>query len=227
VRRSEARYIETELLPLLPEGGGRCVMVGSSSIESIRQRPHLARLLAAIEHAGFAITNVDLKDSPNVDIVGDIGEPEVQQQIRALHPTVVMAANLLEHVTDPTALAGRIEELVDPGGYVLCTVPRSYPYHPDPLDNLYRPSPEDLTALFASCTLLAGRVVEAGRFLDLREPPGSTGRRLKSYVRCVVLGERSRRGVRHAARHRWWIRRPYTVSCCLLRRVPEPTSPAT
>jgi hypothetical protein len=193
-------------------------MIGSSSVESIERRPHLAHLLEAIEKAGFDITNVDLKDSPNVDIVGDIGDPEVQERIRALEPTVVMAANVLEHVTDPVALSRRIEELVGPGGFLLCTVPRSYPYHPDPIDNLFRPTPQEIAALFPACDLRVGDIVDAGVFLDLREQPASLTRRLKSYVRSVVLGERSRRGLDHAARHRWWIRRPYTVSCCLLQR---------
>lgn len=197
-------------------------MIGSSSVEAIEQRPHLAHLLASIAGAGFAITNVDLKSSPNVHIVGDVGDPAVQQQIRELEPSLVMAANLLEHVPDPVRLAAQIEQLVDPGAHIVCTVPRSYPYHADPIDTLFRPTVAELATLFRDCEVVAADEVEAGTFLDLRERPASRGRRLKSYARGVLLGGRSARGVAFAARHGWWIRRPYTVTCMLLRKQPSP-----
>jgi hypothetical protein len=41
-------------------------------------------------------------------------------------------------------------------------VPFSYPFHRDPIDTLYRPSPDDLIRLFANARPLRAEIVDAG-----------------------------------------------------------------
>jgi hypothetical protein len=79
----------------------------------------------------------------------------------------VLLCNILEHVTDPEALADRCIRLVGPGGLIFVTVPLSYPFHRDPIDTLYRPSPEALTRLFAAAEPLCAETIDAEEsFLD-------------------------------------------------------------
>ena len=71
----------------------------------------------------------------------------------------LLIANLLEHVRDRAAVAAACEEIVGPGGLILATVPSSFPYHADPIDTGYRPSPGELAAAFpGSAPLLAEEV---------------------------------------------------------------------
>ena len=60
----------------------------------------------------------------------------------------LLCCNVLEHVRDPGEFARRCAMLVRPGGVIVVTVPRSYPHHADPIDTLYRPTPEEAAALF-------------------------------------------------------------------------------
>ena len=56
-----------------------------------------------------------------------------------------------------------------PGGFILATVPSSCPYHADPLDTYYRPSPAELASAFArSEPLLAEEVAGLTYAEDLK-----------------------------------------------------------
>ena len=55
----------------------------------------------------------------------------------------------LEHVTDPELVRARLRELTAPAGLLVITVPRVYPYHPDPIDTMFRPNDEELRSLVA------------------------------------------------------------------------------
>ena len=59
-----------------------------------------------------------------------------------------MCCNVLEHVPEPERIAAAIEAAVPPGGFAFVTVPRRFPYHPGPIDTMFRPSPAELRALF-------------------------------------------------------------------------------
>ena len=62
---------------------------------------------------------------------------------------------------DPAQLARRCIEIVGPGGLIFVTVPYSYPYHRDPIDTLFRPSPEALAAIFHPAVMLRGEIVDS------------------------------------------------------------------
>ena len=78
---------------------------------------------------------------------------------------------MLEHLEMPPAVAAQnLLELVPVGGHLIVTVPKVYGYHPDPIDNRYRPAPDELAGLFQGhdvlqCTAVRGRsqIVEYAR----------------------------------------------------------------
>jgi hypothetical protein len=69
-------------------------------------------------------------------------------------------------VTDPSTLADRLQTLVPVGGYLIVSVPHRFPYHPDPIDTLFRPELGELHALFPRTRLIAGEVVDCGSIWD-------------------------------------------------------------
>ena len=182
------------------------------------EKPHIQReLFGPLEAAGIAVVHSDLKQADGVDIAGDILEPKVRGDLKARGFRCVLAANLLEHVRDRAAVIAACEEIVGPGGHILATVPSSYPYHADPIDTGYRPSPAELAAAFTGSRMLAAEEV-AGR--TYAEDIGMRGsgfwREFGGTLKAGLLF--FARPKSFAARlHRWlWYNRPYRVSVVLL-----------
>mgnify|MGYP001374663151 CR=1 FL=1 len=65
-------------------------------------------------------------------------------------PKVILCANVFEHLPSDvrkTAITS-IQGALQPGDYLIVSVPYKYPFHPDPIDTLYRPSSDELSNLF-------------------------------------------------------------------------------
>jgi len=90
---------------------------------------------------GVEVVHVDRRELPLVERQADLTNHGDVLRLGALHPGALLCCNLLEHVTEPDRLAYHCLELLMPGGLVFVTVPFSYPYHRDPIDTMYRPSP--------------------------------------------------------------------------------------
>jgi hypothetical protein len=97
---------------------------------------------------GVQIVNMDLKDAPGVDIIGNILDPVVRSRILSIGVKAILCNNLLEHVTDVKAMCNALAETCPPGGTLCLSVPHAFPFHPDPIDNGFRPSLLDLERIF-------------------------------------------------------------------------------
>ena len=51
----------------------------------------------------------------------------------------------------------------------MVTVPHKFPYHPDPIDTMFRPSPNELVGLFPNCHRLEGLILDCGTGWDYVE----------------------------------------------------------
>ena len=124
--------------------------LGSSNQEFRTQtHPHVDReIFFPLVKRGAHVIHADLKADEGVDIVGDVYDPVFQKQCRELGPRTVVCCNILEHVLDPARFATIVDALVPPKGYLVVSVPHSYPFHADPIDTLFRPSPADVVKLF-------------------------------------------------------------------------------
>ncbi|HEY6816347.1 MAG TPA: methyltransferase domain-containing protein [Croceibacterium sp.] len=174
-------------------------------------------MFGPLEAAGIEVFHSDLKEGDGIDLAGDILDPAVVERLATMKFKAVLLSNLLEHVRDRDAVARACERIVGPGGHILVTVPRSYPYHPDPIDTLYRPSPEELARLFADSALTRSTVVEDRNFADdLRRQGLSPAKELRSLALRWLTFFRRTRGLLSRT-HRWlWYRRPYQTSVALL-----------
>lgn len=113
---------------------------------------------------GVEVIHVDMKAADGVDVVGDITTGSVQAVIRSRKPKSLICTNLLEHVTDRRIISGAIETILESGGYLFLSVPYRYPYHPDPIDTGFRPSPEQLSQEFPDLRVVDKAVVEFGNY---------------------------------------------------------------
>jgi hypothetical protein len=147
---------DAELFPLLD--------VGSSTEEfRTKMQPHVdANVFAPLRKRGGKVWHLDQKANPGVDLVGDLADPAFQARVRALEVRSALMSNLFEHVTDRQALADLVLGIIPPGGYIFVSGPHRYPYHPDPLDTMFRPTPQEMAAYFPGTTVVNSAIIADG-----------------------------------------------------------------
>jgi hypothetical protein len=160
----------------------------------------------------------DLKTGEGVDLTGDLLDPRLRERLRAMHFRCVLISNVLEHVRDRAAVAAACEDIAGPDGLVLVTAPSSYPFHADPIDNGFRPTPQALAAAFArSRPILLDEVVGQTYAEDLREkgvPVWKALLQTLGWTLAALVRPKS-----FLARiHRWfWFSRPWRVAVALVQ----------
>jgi len=161
VLTNEAIWIGKAMAELPVDMISPCLNLGSSTAHFRKVgQPHIeAQIVARGEARGVQFIHADMKDEPGVDVAGDILDPAFQAILAALAPGCVLCCNIFEHVRDRQQLAELCARIVRPNGYVVVSVPRSFPYHLDPIDSYYRPTPADIAALFPNCKIVTSDVV--------------------------------------------------------------------
>ena len=219
----ESKWIKMILDRFPPEEVSPVLNVGSST-EHFRKhvQAHIDRnVFAPLRARKCAVVHLDLKAADGVDVVGDLTEPVFQARMKSQAVRLVMCSNLLEHIPDEhrTTLCHAISEVILPGGYLLVTVPQSYPYHPDPIDTMFRPAPGELAAYFPGLDVVEAQLVQRrstnGR--DLARRAAGLGLNLLRGAVPVWWGPAAAEARHHRASIRHWLR-PYSVSCVLMRK---------
>lgn len=220
MRREEAELIAEWVKSLDLAPGTVCLNIGSSTREfRSKSQPHIENvLIRPLEESGLRMIHCDMKDAEGVDEVGDLLDPDFRAKLRSYDAELMICSNLLEHLSDPEEFAQACGQLVKPGGYGLFTVPKSYPYHPDPIDTLLRLTPAELADLLPGWKAVKSEEIQAGSYLsDLRE----TGRGLTYFAKHIarVLLPFYRASQWKPLAHRLlWLFRPFRQSMVLLRK---------
>lgn len=199
------------------------VELGTSS-KQFREltKPHIAsNIHHPQQRRGVKIVTTDLFPNEGVDIAGDIFSLDVQQKLVAVGAKCILVCNIFEHVVDATAFALACDKLIASGGLAIVTVPYSYPYHLDPIDTLFRPSPETIAQMFPDYEVVEARIVRSTTHADDLRAQSNNSSILPMVGRDVVRSLALRGGLQRslARLHRMaWLFRPYTVSCVVLRK---------
>jgi hypothetical protein len=149
--KCDAVWLGEALAKLDPADISPIVNLGSSTrkFREIEQ-PHIQHFVfAPLEARGVEIIHTDIKAADGVDVVCDILDDAALQSLRARGPKALICTHMLEHVLDRETMVARMLALLPTGGRFFVTVPSSYHEHNDPIDTMYRPSPDQLAALFA------------------------------------------------------------------------------
>ena len=147
---NESIWIKNAIEYLEQEGvTGLTLNLGSSTSDFIvQQQPYIAtNVLQKLTKLG-SIVNVDIKNEAGVDLVLDFLNPSDLEKLIALNANVTLVSNLLEHIPNPKSGIRALIKLVQKDNYLILTGPKHYPYHPDPIDNRFRPGRRQITKLF-------------------------------------------------------------------------------
>jgi SAM-dependent methyltransferase len=138
-----------------------CLNLGSSTahFRKVLQPCIEAEIIAPNEARGVLFIHADMKEAPGIDVIGDILDPGFQARLAEMTPGCVLCCNIFEHVLDRQKLAEVCVRIVRPGGYIIVSVPKSFPYHLDPIDSYYRPTPADIAILFPDCKIIMSETV--------------------------------------------------------------------
>ena len=149
--REEAIWVEKALSKIDPLSSNNLVANLGSSTAYFREiiQPHIHRhIIIPLEQKGWNIINVDLKKEDGVDVVADVTKPNFSLLVKPAALTI--CTNMLEHVEDIALVVENLKKIVIKGGYILLTVPYKYKKHLDPIDNMFRPTPDEIAGLFAA-----------------------------------------------------------------------------
>ncbi|HXV85294.1 MAG TPA: hypothetical protein VD793_01275 [Gemmatimonadales bacterium] len=215
--RAEAEWLAGQLARIPVSDLSPMLNVGSSTahFRSVRQPWIHARVFAPLHERGGLVTHLDMKPDPGVDLTGDLMDPVFLQSLEQRGFRSVLCSNVLEHVPDRVSLSRRLQGLVPAGGYLLVTVPRRFPYHPDPIDTGFRPGVKELSALFPDLKVTVGEEVDAGSWR------ANLSRGLLEVIPRVLWVPlpfiRRRAWIANLTRLAW-VGRRFSATCVILRR---------
>jgi SAM-dependent methyltransferase len=187
----EAQWLQQTLARLSLPRGSRLLDIGSSTLEfRTVVQPHIERhVFAPLRAHGVAVSHLDARSAPGVDIVADITTLDA---VPAGEFDAAICTSLLEHVLNREHTVHNICRVLAPSGVLLLTVPLRYPLHFDPIDTGFRPTPEQLSALVPWPEVLERSV------LTIRHPLHYRGVRLPRrwiapwQVACLVVRKPAR-----------------------------------
>ena len=218
---SEARWIGRRLAAYKPRHLTPLLNVGSSTREfrDTAQPWATHHIFAPLAERGVEIVHLDSRAGAGIDIRADLLDDADFDRLKSRAYGSLLCCNVLEHVRDPAEFARRCTELVRPGGIIVATVPRSYPHHGDPIDTLYRPTPEQAAALFPGSSILAAEIIDVGASYrdEVRRRPWILLRHLLR-LPAPFLGLAK---WRNSMIKPYWLFHNYRVSAAVLRRDAE------
>jgi SAM-dependent methyltransferase len=226
---AEARWFAQQVATLGDDSLFPMLNVGSHTAEfRSKTQPWIDRyLFRPFAERGRKVVHTDIQNADGVDLVGDLTDPQFLSSVRAMKFRSVFCNNLLEHVPGPEKICHAMAAAVEPGGYLLISVPHRFPYHPDPLDTMFRPSPEELAKLFPKTEIVTHQKLTCGnlstyafsRFFDNpRAMLGTIGERLRGKTAADrATAEQPKPVAGSPLRFLPWLVRPFVQSCLVLR----------
>jgi len=216
---AEAHWLRGALDVFPPERLSPLLNLGSSStdIREVVQPWIEEQLFRPLRTRGVEVVHVDRRELRGVDVQADLTNHDDVVRLGALHPGALLCCNLLEHVTEPDRLAYHCLELLMPGGLVFVTVPFSYPYHRDPIDTMYRPSPSELCELFTGARLLDGTILGMGEsYRDVvRDRPWLLLRHLWRFPVPFLSFRKWKRSMVRL----YWLVAEYRITCAVFEKL--------
>jgi hypothetical protein len=217
VLQFEATWIGKALAALEANAISPLLNLGSATA-SFRERdqPWIdADIFAPLRKRGVTVQHLDIQEGDGIDIRGDLMDESFVSQLGEGVFGGILCCNVLEHVLNPSALCARLERLVTDGGYLVVTVPYRFPYHPDPIDTMFRPELATLRQLFPHSRFVSGEIINCGTGWDY---VGRDPRILVQKIKHRLSGMGNHGGLRGSTSFTPWLFRQFRQSCAVLQR---------
>ena len=215
----EAEWIRDALVQMDSRAIYPMLNVGSSTEYFRKQvQPWIDVLIfKPLRESGKPVIHLDVKSGTGVDIVESIADDLAVSRLKEINCRSVLCANVLEHVEGESRrkICKSIESILAPGGIIIVTCPYKYPYHPDPIDTMYRPTPDEISDLFRNCDIISKAIVGCGTHLD--RLVSTRAGVFKAVLRLLTPFYKPRSWWRHVAVQSWMFRK-FKVSCVVLVR---------
>jgi hypothetical protein len=159
-----------------------------------------------------------MKMEEGVDIAGDMFDSDCQRRLARHNFKFALVTNLLEHLhpEQRKEVCPIVSSIMDKQSSLVITVPFSYPYHPDPIDTMFRPEPTEVAHIFPNFELVSNAIVSSDTYLQVLHKMRA-GKVAKSVLRLFAPFYKFDHwlGCMH---NLVWLYRPYSVSCIVLER---------
>jgi len=185
----ESIWIANNILKLA-KPGQKLLNIGSSTGRFRNQiQPHITKnIFKPIEKNGIAVIHTDIQNSAGVDLVGDLLDEEFVKVLEREQFDFILCSNLLEHLEEIEPICRIIERILKKNGYAIITVPYNYPYHLDPIDNMFRPTVKELAENFSTLKNLNGEILEAKSYNSkLNTTENNYFQKLKNNPKMLLL----------------------------------------
>lgn len=201
--------------------------IGSSTYKFRNKiKPHIAKNIhSKLSNRGIKIIlsdfkpDLDIKNSED-QIIGDVFDERVFNKMQDVKPKCILLCNILEHVNNPNDLCKRILQIANEKTIIVVTVPFSFPYHRDPIDTLFRPSPKKLVANFTDVELIHKEIIEGTNFGEqLKELSlfSAFSRIAKEVIKIIIhLITFQIKKIKYS--RLFWLRKNYSVSLVVMKK---------
>ena len=201
--------------------------IGSSTYKFRNKiKPHIAKNIhSKLSNRGIKIIlsdfkpDLDIKNSED-QIIGDVFDEKVFNKMQDVKPKCILLCNILEHVNNPNDLCKRILQIANEKTIIVVTVPFSFPYHRDPIDTLFRPSPKELVANFTDVELIHKEIIEGTNFGEqLKELSlfSAFSRIAKEVIKIIIhLITFQIKKIKYS--RLFWLRKNYSVSLVVMKK---------
>src|SRR4051794_34442276 len=191
--RAEAQWLRRQLALLSVQQLNPVLSIGSGD-EACRTgaQPWIAaEVFDPLVARGVEVVHHEHAPAPGVDVDGDLTDAGFLESLQQVQPRTILCCNVLEHLNERAPITEWLSRAVRPGGIVVVTVPRRFPYHPDPIDSLFRPSLAELEAAFPNLVLRFGEEVRCGNLLHYFFVAPHKVQRLARSTRKAIRSRRS------------------------------------
>lgn len=151
--------------------------VGSSSAYFRKEKqPWIdEHIFKPLREKNYPVKHLDIQEAAGIDIIGDLNDPCFLKELAAMDFKSIFCSNLLEHVPDPQVISEILVSVLPERGHLFVSAPFSMPYHPDPIDTMFRPTIDELAALFPGARIRCGEIVKCGTLVQefMRAPSKS------------------------------------------------------
>ena len=157
----ESLWIKNAIGNLNLPFGTKILNIGSQDEKYLKQQYYIKEnIIDVCAEKGYQIVNLDIKTGKGIDIVGDICKKELQRKLQKMNFSVIFLFNILEHVPNINLMCNALEKVLSKDGYILFSGPYDYPKHLDPIDNLFRPKPDELLKYFLNFNVVDSVILE-------------------------------------------------------------------